>query len=72
MKNLPLPRGELQAAHFTIQADTTTFLDDMGAGVFIVLQYIGEGHVALGAAAINGYTKERNNSINHSIVLETV
>lgn len=54
MHVVPLPGGEFQATHLAVQAYATTLLDHMGAGMLIILQYVGEGHVALGTTAIDG------------------
>lgn len=53
MHIVPLPGGEFQATHLAVQAYATTLLDHMGAGMLIILQYVGEGHVALGTTAID-------------------
>lgn len=63
MHALPLPRWEFQSAHLTVQSYATTFLDHMGAGMFVVLQYIGKGHVAFGTTAIDGNAGKRLNVI---------
>lgn len=58
MHVVPLPGGKFKATHLTVQAYATTFLDHMGTGMFIVLQYVGEGHVAFGTTAIDGNSEE--------------
>lgn len=60
MHAVPLPRGEFQAAHLTVQSYATPFLDHMGAGMLVVLQNIGKGHVALGATAIDGNAEKKS------------
>lgn len=60
MHVVPLPGGEFNATHLAVQAYATTLLDYMGAGMLVVLQYVGEGHVAFGTTAIDGNSEENN------------